>query len=219
VQETINKLYKTWGDETALSFEESQLDKKYPEFKSLMREYEEGILLFEALKQNVWDRANNDSTGLQKYFDEELKMKYKWDERASVSIYTLKTDDPKVLAKVRALAAKKPAAAVIKKFNKKGKPEVLTVMEKLYEKGKNKDLGDLWKAGDMTAAKTDATTKTASFLKIEQIVPPTSKALSEARGYAVADYQDFLEKKWIQDLRKEYPVVVNEAALKTLIQK
>ena len=219
VQETINKLYKTWGDETAMSFEESQLDRKYPEFKSLMREYEEGILLFEALKQNVWDRANNDSTGLQKYYEEELKMKYKWAERARVSIYTLKTDDPKVLAKVRALAAKKPAADVLKKFNKKGKPEVLTVMEKLYEKDKNKDLGALWKSGDMTVAKTDTTTKTASFLKIEQIVPPTPKALSEARGYAVADYQDFLEKKWIMDLRKEYPVVLNEAVLKTMIKK
>ncbi len=219
VQETINKLYKTWGDETAMSFEESQLDKKYPEFKSLMREYEEGILLFEALKQNVWDRANNDSTGLQKYFNEELAMKYKWDERARVTFYTLKTSDPKVLAKVRALAAKKPAAGVVKKFNKKGKPEVLTVMEKLYEKGKNKELGELWKAGDMTVAKTDTTTKTASFIKIEQIVPPSPKALSEARGYAVADYQDYLEKKWIMDLRKEYPVVVNEAVLKTLIKK
>lgn len=219
VQETINKLYKSWGDETAMSFEESQLDRKYPEFKSLMREYEEGILLFEALKQNVWDRANNDSIGLQKYFDEELKGKYKWDERARVTFYTLKTDDPKVLEKVRELAAKKPAADVVKKFNKKGKPEVLTVMEKLYEKNKNKDLGDLWKAGDMTAAKTDAATKTASFIKIEQIVPPTAKLLSEARGYAVADYQDHLERKWIQDLRKEYPVSVDETVLKSLIKK
>lgn len=219
VQETINKLYKTWGDETAMSFEESQLDKKYPEFKSLMREYEEGILLFEALKQNVWDRANNDSTGLQKYYNEELVMKYKWSERARVTFYTLKTDDPKVLEKVRALAAKKSAADVVKKFNKKGKPEVLSVMEKLYEKDKNKDLGTLWKAGDMTEAKTDAGTKTASFLKIEAIVPPTTKVLSEARGYAVADYQDYLEKRWIQDLRKEYPVVINEAVLKTLIKK
>jgi len=219
VVETINKLYKTWTDETAMSFEETQLERKYPEFKSLMREYEEGILLFEALKQNVWDRANSDTLGLQAYFDKELKMKYKWDERARVSIYTLKTDDPKVLEKVRTLAAKKPAADVIKKFNKKGKPEVLTVMEKLYEKGKNKDLGELWKSGDMTVAKTDTTTKTASFYKIEQIVPPTPKALAEARGYAVADYQDFLEKKWIMDLRKEYPVVLDEAVLKTLVKK
>lgn len=219
VQETINKLYKTWGDETAMAFEESQLDHKYPEFKSLMREYEEGILLFEALKQNVWDKANNDSTGLQQYFDSELKMKYKWDERARVTFYTLKTDDPKVLAKVREMAAKKPAADVLKKFNKKGKPEVLTVLEKLYEKGKNKDLGTMWSAGDMTVAKTDTATHTASFLKIEQIVPPTPKSLSEARGYAVADYQDYLEKKWIADLRKEYPVVVNEAVFQGLIKK
>lgn len=219
VQETINKLYKSWGDETAMSFEESQLDKKYPEFKSLMREYEEGILLFEALKLNVWDRANTDSVGLQKYYEEELKMKYRWNERARVTFYTLKTDDPKVLAKIRELAAKKPAADVLKKFNKKGKPEVVTVMEKLYEKDKNKDLGALWKGGDMTEAKTDAGTKTASFLKIEEIVPPTTKALSEARGYAVADYQDFLEKKWIKDLRKEYPVVVDESVLRSLIKK
>ncbi|MFN0216375.1 MAG: peptidylprolyl isomerase [Saprospiraceae bacterium] len=219
VQETINKLYKTWGDETAMSFEESQLDKKYPEFKSLMREYEEGILLFEALKQNVWDRANNDTLGLQKYFDEELKMKYKWDERARVSFYTIKTDDPKIVAKVRKLAATKSADAVKKKFNKKGKPEIVNVMEKPYEKNKNKDLGNLWMAGDMTEAKTDAPTKTATFLKIEQIMPPTPKALSEARGYAVADYQDFLEKKWIQDLRKEYPVMIKEDVLKSLVKK
>ncbi|MBL7808802.1 MAG: peptidylprolyl isomerase [Saprospiraceae bacterium] len=219
LQETINKLYKSWGDETALAFEESQLDKKYPEFKSLMREYEEGILLFEALKQNVWDRANSDSMGLQKYYDEELKMKYQWKERARVTFYTLKTDDIKVIAKVREMAAKKPAADVLKKFNKKGKPEVLTVMEKLYEKDKNKDLGALWKAGDMTETKTDAGTKTASFIKIEELVPPSPKQLSEARGYAVADYQDYLEKKWIQDLRKEYQVVIDEGVLKSLIKK
>jgi peptidyl-prolyl cis-trans isomerase SurA len=218
VRETINKLYKAWGDDTALAFEESQLEKKYPEFKSLMREYEEGILLFEALKQNVWDKANTDTVGLQQYFDRELKNKYMWDQRARVTFYTLKTDDPKVAAKVREMAAKKPAADVVKKFNKKGKPEVLSVMEKSYEKGKYKELGNLWSAGAMTDLKTDAGTKTASFLKIEEIMPPSPKTLSEARGYAVADYQDYLEKKWIQDLRKEYPVVINEQALKTLIK-
>jgi peptidyl-prolyl cis-trans isomerase SurA len=91
-------------------------------------------------------------------------------------------------------------------------------MEKSYEKGKYKELGNLWSAGAMTDLKTDAGTKTASFLKIEEIMPPSPKTLSEARGYAVADYQDYLEKKWIQDLRKEYPVVINEQALKTLIK-
>lgn len=219
VSETINKLYKTWVDETAMRFEESQLDKKYPEFKSLMREYEEGMLLFDAMKQLVWDKANTDTVGLEKYFNQNLKDKYKWDERARTSIYTVKTDDPKVLEKVRALAMKKPAADVLKKFNKKGKPEVVVVMDRLSEKGKNKDLGDLWSAGAMTEAKVDASTKTATFLKIEEIVPPTPKKLDEARGYAVADYQDYLEKQWVEDLRKEYPVKVNEDVLRGLVKK
>ncbi|HNG91054.1 MAG TPA: peptidylprolyl isomerase, partial [Saprospiraceae bacterium] len=198
--ETAEKLYKNWSDDVALQFEESQLDKKYPEFRSLMREYEEGILLFEALKVNVWDRANTDTAGLEQYFAQHLKDKYKWDERARVTFYTLKTDDPKQLAKLRELAAKKPAAEVLKKMNKK--QDLVAVMEKTYEKGKNKDLGTLWSAGAMTDAKTDAGTKTASFIKIEQILPPSAKVLSEARGYAVADYQDYLEKQWVEKLRK-----------------
>jgi peptidyl-prolyl cis-trans isomerase SurA len=218
LQETIQKLYKNWSDETAMSYEESQLDKKYPEFKSLMREYEEGILLFEALKINVWDKANSDTAGLQKYFDANLSQKYRWDERARVSIYTLKTDDAKVLAEVRDFAAQNPAAEVLKKFNKQ-EGETLTVIEKTYEKGKQKDLLDKWKAGAMTDAKTDANTKTASFMKVEEILPPAAKTLTEARGYAVADYQDFLEKQWIEELRKEYSVQVNEDVLKSLIKK
>ncbi len=216
-QETIERLYKNWSDDVSMQFEENQLDTKYPDFHSLMREYEEGILLFEALKQNVWDKANNDSLGLEQYYQANLSQKYKWDERAKVSIYTLKTDDPKVAEKVRQLASKKPAADVLSKMNKK--TEVVTVIERLYEKGKNKDLGAFWSAGAVTSVKTDAPTKTASFLKIEELVPPTPKVLAEARGYAVADYQDYLEKRWIEELRKTYPVNINEAALNSLIKK
>ena len=218
VSETIDKLYKSWTDETAIEYEESHLDEKYPEFKSLMREYEEGILLFEALKQNVWDKANSDTTGLEKFFKMNLSQKYKWDERASVSIYSIKSDDPKLVNDIWNFAANKNAEEVMAKFNKEDN-EVITVIEKKYEKGKNKDLGTLWKAGDRTNTKTDPGTKTASFLKIEEILPPQAKTLADARGYAVADYQDHLEKKWIDDLTKEYPVKLNEDVFESLIKK
>jgi len=217
MSETIDKLYDTWTDETSIQYEESHLDAKYPEFKSLMREYEEGILLFEALKQNVWDRANSDSVGLENYYRVNLSQKYKWDERARVSIYTIKTDDAKIVGEIEAYAVKNPSADVLKKFN--AKEELLTVIEKNYERNKNKELGLLWKAGDHTPVKFDAGTKTASFLKIEEILPPQGKTLADARGYAVADYQDYLEKKWIDDLRKEYEVKLNEDVLKTLVKK
>ncbi|MBK6933279.1 MAG: peptidylprolyl isomerase [Saprospirales bacterium] len=217
LREVADKLYRSWSDEVAMQYEESQLEAKYPDFKSLMREYEEGMLLFDAAKQEVWDRANIDSTGLEQFFNQNLTNKYLWDERARVSFYTLKSDDPELLLKVREFAAKKSPEEVLKKFNKK--EEVLVFLEKTYEKGKNKDLVDIWKAGGMTAAKTDAGTKTATFIKVEELIPPTPKALNEARGYAVADYQDFLEKQWVDKLRAEYPVQVNEAVLMALVRK
>lgn len=217
IEETVAKLYQDWADEVAIEYEERQLDKKYPEFKFLMREYEEGMLLFDAAKIEVWDRANTDSVGLEQYFNKNLKTKYVWEERAVVSLYTLKSDDPGLLAKVREFAAKKSPDEVLKKFNKK--EEVLVQMEKTYEKGKNKDLNDIWVAGGMTAAKTDAGTKTATFSKVEQILPPSPKALSDARGYAVADYQDYLEKQWVEKLRNQYPVKIEEDVLRALIRQ
>ncbi|MEQ1746331.1 MAG: peptidylprolyl isomerase [Saprospiraceae bacterium] len=217
VDETIAKLYETWNDEVAFQYEESQLDKKYPEFKHLMREYEEGMLLFDAAKIEVWDRANTDSVGLEQYFNQHLSNKYLWEERAVVSLYTLKSDDAALLDKVREYATKKSPEDVLKKFNKK--EEVLVRMEKTYEKGKNKDLNDIWSGGKMTAAKSDAATKTATFSKIEKILPPSPKALSDARGYAVADYQDYLEKQWVEKLRSQYPVQVHDEIFRTLIRK
>ena len=56
LEESVNKLYERYLDERMLAYEESNLANKYPEFKALMREYEEGILLFEATKMEVWDQ-------------------------------------------------------------------------------------------------------------------------------------------------------------------
>lgn len=218
IGEVVDKLYKSWSEEMAIAYEESHLAEKYPDFRALMREYEEGILLFDALKRNVWDRANTDSVGLENYFNSTLKSKYNWDERARVSFYTIKSDDLKVVNEVRSYAATHSAQEVVTKFNKQ-ENETLTVIEKTYEKGKNKDLESLWRAAAMNETKIDAGTKTATFFKVEQILPPAPKTLADARGYAVADYQDYLEKQWVEELRRQYPVKVNEDVLKSLVKK
>ena len=56
-------------------------------------------------------------------------------------------------------------------------------------------------------------------MKIEKIIPPTVKTLAEARGYVVADYQEFLEKKWLSDLEKNYEVNIDKEVLNSLIKK
>lgn len=214
--EVANKLYNDFVNESCLKYEETQLDRKYPEFKNLMREYEEGILLFDATKQLVWDKANQDSVGLEAYFNKSLRDKYQWEERAIVGTYSMKMVDEKLKAKIAKAIAKKPAAEVLKKFNKKS--EVVTYSEKTIEKSKLKD-PITWQSGWVSQPIVDETNKSTSFKKVEKIIPVGPKNLSEARGYAVADYQDYLEKQWVEELRKAYKITVNEAVLKSLIGK
>ena len=214
--EVAYQLYSDFVAESCLKYEETQLDRKYPEFKNLMREYEEGILLFDATKQLVWDKANTDSVGLEAYFNKSLRDKYQWEERASIATYTIKTPDEKLKAKIVKAIAKKPSTEILKKFNKKG--EVVTVSEKTVEKSKMKD-PITWQAGWTSQPVMDEKGGTTSIKKVEKIIPVGPKTLAEARGYAVADYQDYLEKQWVEDLRKAYKITLNEAVLKSLVGK
>src|SRR5690606_18819755 len=106
--------------ESCIKFEEAKLEVKYPEFKALMREYEEGILLFEATKMLVWDKASQDTVGLSK-FHTANREKYMWDERAEWMMYTLTDVDEKTAKKIYEFAKNKTAAQTQKKFNKKKK--------------------------------------------------------------------------------------------------
>jgi peptidyl-prolyl cis-trans isomerase SurA len=216
VTEMIDRLYTMFTDDLAMRYEETQLDAKYPDFKSLMREYEEGNLLFFAAKELVWDKANVDSVGLKAFFDQNLKTKYNWEERKSVSYYTIQSADPKVIAKVQKLAKTKNAQAVVKKMNKK--TEIVKVGEKTFEKSKINDPNIEKNGVGYLSTPVVEEGKTASFYKIEKTMPAGPKALNECKGYAVADYQDYLEKEWINSLKQEYPLKVDEAAFKALIK-
>jgi peptidyl-prolyl cis-trans isomerase SurA len=85
------------------------------------------------------------------------------------------------------------------------------------EKGKNPIVDAL--AWQKLATSPDSKTGTVtSFTQIAEVLKPMPKSLKEARGYAVADYQTFLETKWIEDLRKAYPIKIDETVLRTIIK-
>ncbi|HHH49893.1 MAG TPA: hypothetical protein ENK52_02815 [Saprospiraceae bacterium] len=211
-----NNILASFINEQALKYEEKQLEKKYPEFKSLMREYDEGILLFEATKMLVWDKASQDEEGLKAFYKGKEK-KYMWGERAKVSIYTLSPDASAMLPKLKKLAARKSPKKVLKKMNKKG--EVVKHAEKTYEKGKNDVLDALpWKVGSLSAVETNKRDKSLNFMKIEKVIAPMPKQLKEARGYVVADYQDYLEKQWVKELKAAYKVEINKDVFESLVK-
>jgi len=213
--ETVEELYNEYVNETVMAYEEKSLEVKYPDFKSLMREYEEGILLFEATKINVWDKANQDTVGLKAFFNTRPNV-YMWDEKAEVLEFSIQTTDKKLADKIYGYASKNGVEKVEKKFNKKAK--VVSVNKNDYEKDAKEIAGLEWKVNAKSAL--DFNNKDVyTFKKINLIVAPSPKTLSEAKGYVVADYQDHLEKEWLAELKRDYVVNINNEVLQKMIKK
>lgn len=214
-QVVANSMYKEWIDEILLSYEESRLEKKYPDFRALMREYEEGILLFEVTKSMVWDKASQDTAGLIA-FHSMHREDYLWPERADV--IHLSVEGPqavKVTAKAKKLLIKHSIERVTTKLNKK--EQQVSFLRKRYTREELTAAGLVWEEGWMSPVQVEEGTGIQKFSVVSKLLPPQPKALDEARGYVIADYQDFLEKEWVESLRQRYSVKVNEAVLNSII--
>ncbi len=73
----VNKVFNRFVNQQILDYEDSRLEIKYPEFRSIMQEYHDGILLFEITDQKVWSKATADTTALRSFFDS-YADKYQW---------------------------------------------------------------------------------------------------------------------------------------------
>ncbi|MFN5710396.1 MAG: peptidylprolyl isomerase [Bacteroidota bacterium] len=211
----VKDMYKEFVNESCLGYEESKLASKYPEFKALLQEYRDGILLFDLTDKNVWSKAVKDTTGL-KVFYEENKSKYMWDTRAEATVYKCATE--KVAADVRKMLKDKAKKKytnddILKAINKDSQLN-LNIETGKYSKGEN-DIVDKfeWKKGLSANSTVD---KQVVFVDFENIIAPTNKSIAEAKGLITADYQNYLEKQWIASLRNKYQFSVDKAVLSTV---
>ncbi len=214
LNESVAVIYSEFVKEKAFEHEQANLETKYPEFRSLMREYQEGILLFEATKINVWDKANTDTVGLYSFY-EQNKSKYIYEEQATIGKYIVNTTDKKTVKKIMKCAKKHDIEKTLKRFNKNG-VEMVEYSEIEVEPGSKELLGLNFKKKSISEPLYDESNKKSLFKKVVKISPSRRKSLKEARGYVVADYQDQLERKWITNLRKQYPVKINDSVYKAL---
>lgn len=212
----VNKLFDRYVAERCMAYEEGKLEAKYPDFKSLMREYDEGILLFEATKREVWDKASQDTSGLNTFYAKN-KDNYLWRSRADLYKYTIHTDNKKLVNKIYKYASKKGHNKLIDKFNEEN--QIVSFSRSKVEIGNKELKGMEWEKDAVSSLVFDEDKKTYSFMKIADILPKTPKSLDEAKGYVIADYQEYLEKTWVDSLRKEFEVVLNQEVFNKLIKK
>jgi peptidyl-prolyl cis-trans isomerase SurA len=213
VIEIMKGIYKTWVEECIVNFEDAQLEKKYPEFKNLLREYRDGILLFDLTDQKVWSKAVKDTLGLKQFY-EKNKNNYLWNERAEISNY--KCLNEKVAKDVRKyLKAGKSEKEITEIVNKPSQLN-LTLENITYLKGENKNIDNNWKEGVFANNIVDDKEKKILVTVVNKILPQSPKSLAECRGMATADYQNYLEKEWLTYLKNKYVVKVNNDVLSTI---
>ncbi|GAB4280828.1 MAG: peptidylprolyl isomerase [Marinilabiliales bacterium] len=214
----INKVLNEVIDDAIIKYEEDHLEEKYDDFRYLMKEYHDGILLFDLTDKMVWSKAVKDTVGLKEFY-EKHKNNYMWSNRVEASIVKYKDND--VLNSLKKLIDKKPdlsAEQILETINKKDSANTKIIETNKFVKGDN-DFVDkfIFNANgfnESTKLYADEANKMA--LIIHQRIAPTPKTLDEARGLVTADYQNELEKKWVEELRNKYDIKVNKEVLSTI---
>lgn len=212
IQMAVANMFRQWADDKCIAYEESILDTKYEDFRNVMQEYNDGILLFDLTDKKVWTKAVTDTVGLDKFY-ELNKNNYKWKDRVSYAVYACVDDKTKKEA-VKMLSKGKSREEVLAKLNKK-LASAVTVKDVKSEKT-DATADKLWEQkGLVDIANVEGSFK---FYFVNGVVGSEVKTLKEARGSVTSEYQNQLEKDWIKELRSKYNIAVNESVVKSLYE-
>jgi peptidyl-prolyl cis-trans isomerase SurA len=212
----LNGLYSQFVEESLLAYEEGKLPQKYPEYKALLKEYRDGILLFDLTDDKVWSKAVKDTSGL-KVFHEKNSDKFMWGKRLDAEIYYCQKDS--IVEPLKATLAKKAKKGkptkeeILKEFNANSQLNLRTEQGK-YEENDEEILKNVkWEKGLYGPFKDG---QNQVLILVNSVLEPTPKTLKEARGLVTADYQNILEKEWIAELRGKYKYTANRELLKQI---
>ena len=216
--------YSDYLNKKCIDLEDSKLEGKYPEFRLLMAEYRDGILLFNLTDERVWSKAVKDTLGLQEFYTNN-SGNYMWGERLETDIIIL--NDPATEENIRGMIN----MAVDKKMSLKeiglDTMSGVFVQSGIYAKGDNDFIDKIaWEEGlseSMPLTKFNGLYDGRShnessiiFALVKSLRAPEAKHLDEARGLVTSDYQNYLEEEWIRTLKAKYTVVVHEEVLEDI---
>ena len=200
------KLPAEMSDADVKAYADEHLEEKYPELKNLVKEYHDGILLFEVSLREVWDKAAKDTVGLEKFF-EANKKNYTWDAPRWKG-WLLQCKDK---------SSAKAAQAIIKSANPDSVKSYIAhrlnqdsvtyvkAQRGLWEKGKNHAV-DKYGFKDKKAEFTPSEELPVVVCVGKKLKAPAT--WDDEKGKVTTDYQDYLEKQWVARLREKYPVVL-----------
>ncbi len=211
VTKYVNEKYDIFKEKSITAYEDARLEQKYPEFKALMQEYRDGILLFELTDKKVWSMAIEDTVGLKNYYDKHSE-EFKYDERVKGSVYASKNAE--TAARVRQMVERGMTSDQINSSVNVGSQLNLTIISGAHEKN-DEEITKLipFKAG---ISDTHMINGQHVFMNVKEVLAPEVKPFDRIKGLVTAAYQNQLEKEWISELRAKYTVDLNKEVLHSI---
>ncbi len=199
-----DELYNKFLDEQLTAYYDENLENDFPDFANVMEEYRDGLLLFELMEKEIWDRAKTDTVGLKNFYNAH-KMEHMWKKRVEVTVAS--STKLEMIKKAQALLKKGTEPQAIK--DQLNVNNVINVMTNsgVFEEG-NDALPKTMKY-DVGVSEVFKEGEYYFVTNVEKILPESPKTLEESKGKMVNDYQQFLEQGWVDDLKKEFTVKVN----------
>lgn len=205
VVKLVDELFEKFIDEQLTAYYNENLENEFPEFKHVMDEYRDGLLLFDLMDKEIWTRAKTDTTGIFTYFKNN-QINYQWKKRFEVDIFS--STDKSIIEKTQQFLNKGKSLDFIKeKLNKDGKVNVM-VKSGLFEE----EYDILSYYTNASKGVTSIVSKDNYFfvVNINAVKEAGDKDFTDCKGKVISDYQQFLESNWVNELRKEFEVKVNQ---------
>lgn len=211
IEEALLKLYDDFEINEVKQYYKDKLEQEDPEYAAVINEYRDGLLIFDIMNKNVWQKAKLDTVGLQQYY-ENNKQNFTWKKRIDGAIFSMTTNEAANQVK-QLLENGKTIEEIKKTLNSEDKVNVIVSAGKFEIDNTKLPKGFQAKVGvsEIYGANNDFT-----LVQVQTIIPPSTKEFDEVKGRVMSDYQAQVEKDWIQSLHDSYKVEVHKKTLKKL---
>ncbi len=211
IAKLVDELFEKFIDEQVTTYHNENLENEFPEFRYVMDEYRDGLLLFDLMEREIWTKAKTDTLGLTNYFEKNIKN-YQWKKRYNTNIFS--STDKSIITKVKKFLDRGKSLTYIKEqLNKDGKINVM-VKSGLFEE----DYDILPAYNNLVKGVSPVVTKDEYYFVVDvtEVKQIEAKKLTECTGKVVNDYQQFLEANWVDELKKEFKIKVNSDVFQTV---
>ncbi len=214
IGKVVDQLYGKFIHNQLMSYYNDNLEKENPEFANVMDEYRDGLLLFDLMEKEIWNKAKTDTLGLKAFYEKNI-ANYQWHPRVEANVFS-STQEDAIQQTLKFLKKKKSIDFIKEQLNKDNKVSIM-VKTGVFEEGSEA----LPKYSKLNVGISDVIKDGNYYFVIDVLkkMPKGPKTFEETKGKVINDYQQYLESKWVDELKKEFTISIDKGVFSQVKQE